>query len=73
MARADYKSVDDYIAAQSAPEIRSVLERVRATIRKRARSARSDSRIYAESRSSISEVYFGWPIPAPAGGFIADS
>ena len=34
MARADYKSVGDYIAGQSAPEVRSVLERVRATIRK---------------------------------------
>lgn len=33
MARTDYKSIDDYIAAQPAPA-RSVLERVRATIRK---------------------------------------
>src|SRR4249919_4375077 len=33
MARTDYKSVDDYIAAQAAPA-RSVLERVRATIRR---------------------------------------
>jgi uncharacterized protein YdhG (YjbR/CyaY superfamily) len=33
MARTEYQSVDDYIAAQPAPA-RSVLERVRATIRK---------------------------------------
>jgi uncharacterized protein YdhG (YjbR/CyaY superfamily) len=33
MARSDYKSVDDYIAAQPQPE-RAVLEQVRATIRK---------------------------------------
>ena len=33
MARPDYKSVDDYIAAQPVPA-RPVLERVRATIRK---------------------------------------
>jgi uncharacterized protein YdhG (YjbR/CyaY superfamily) len=32
MSRTDYKSVDDYLAAQPAP-VRSALERVRATIR----------------------------------------
>jgi uncharacterized protein YdhG (YjbR/CyaY superfamily) len=34
MAKTDYTSVDDYIAAQPTPEARSVLERVRETIRR---------------------------------------
>lgn len=34
MASTDFKSVDDYIAAQESPAVRTVLERVRTTIRK---------------------------------------